>query len=335
MIDQDAQDINQMMSANSEMVVKQPSKSKFIWVVLACVVVGVVSGILVYQQSTKPTTVIKSTPKPSSLATIPSPTPVVSPVESPTIPQISQVKDKTKTKDTGAVAFPKAGKLRVYYFSPVVLGVVIHNGTASSTVVLPMVPSGQTMGMVDTGFTLTGPTSLTFDTYANTETANLAVGWIPPASSKCGAASFGTQDIAPYLTYIAAAMGTEPIVSQQCWADYTPPLKANGKPNPPELDYNDYFLFWTYTPASAASATPTPSTSPAASPSPSPSPSAAASSTATSTPTPTPTPTPSPRVAMPDTSNGTPVTGVFEVTVGTVSVGLILLVAGVFGLLFL
>jgi hypothetical protein len=38
---------------------------------------------------------------------------------------------------------------------------------------------------------------------------------------------------------------------------------------------------------------------------------------------------------MPDTSGGTPVTGVFEVTVGTISVGLILLVLGLAGLLAL
>jgi hypothetical protein len=38
---------------------------------------------------------------------------------------------------------------------------------------------------------------------------------------------------------------------------------------------------------------------------------------------------------MPDTSEGTPVTGVFEVTVATVSIGLLLLVLGLLGLLVL
>ncbi len=47
----------------------------------------------------------------------------------------------------------------------------------------------------------------------------------------------------------------------------------------------------------------------------------------------TPTPSPSPRAAMPDTSEGTPVTGVFEVTAGTVGIGLLLLIAGIFGIL--
>ena len=60
-----------------------------------------------------------------------------------------------------------------------------------------------------------------------------------------------------------------------------------------------------------------------------------ASPSPTPTPTPTPTPDVSPRVAMPDTSQGTPVTGVFEVTVASVSLGLILLMLGLFGLLAL
>ena len=41
------------------------------------------------------------------------------------------------------------------------------------------------------------------------------------------------------------------------------------------------------------------------------------------------------RATIPDTSEGVPVTGVFEVTIGTVSVGLILLVLGLAGLLAL
>jgi hypothetical protein len=36
---------------------------------------------------------------------------------------------------------------------------------------------------------------------------------------------------------------------------------------------------------------------------------------------------------MPDTSDGTPVTGVFEITVGTVSVGIVFLILGILGLL--
>jgi hypothetical protein len=72
-----------------------------------------------------------------------------------------------------------------------------------------------------------------------------------------------------------------------------------------------------------------------ASPSPSAKASASPSASAKASVTPTPSPSASPRVTMPDTTDGTPVTGVFEVTVGTISVGLILLLLGVFGLLVL
>lgn len=67
--------------------------------------------------------------------------------------------------------------------------------------------------------------------------------------------------------------------------------------------------------------------------------------TASTTPTPTPssgaytadtsTTTPSPRAGLPDTSDGTPVTGVFEVTTGTIGMGLLLLLGGLLGLLLI
>jgi hypothetical protein len=38
MADQDAQDINQMMSATADVVTTTPKKSKFLWIVLGCVV---------------------------------------------------------------------------------------------------------------------------------------------------------------------------------------------------------------------------------------------------------------------------------------------------------
>ncbi len=76
--EQDAKDINQMMAETSTTVVAptQTKKSKFIWIVLGCVVIGVGLGIVVYQQSTAP----KSTPKPSPRpVVVASPTPKASP----------------------------------------------------------------------------------------------------------------------------------------------------------------------------------------------------------------------------------------------------------------
>lgn len=174
MSDQDSQDINQMMSETAGVDVAKPRKSKFVWVVLGCVVVGVGLGVFVYQRSTVPAPSIKPTPRP-----------------------------------VATVAPPVA--------SPVVT---------------------------------------------------------PSASSS---ASVTPSPVVPQINVV--------------------------------------------TPSASSSASP--SASRAASPSPS------------ASVTPTPTPNTSPRVAMPDTSQGTPVTGVFEVTVASVSLGLIFLMLGLFGLLAL
>lgn len=80
MPDQDAEDITKMMPAGTTSLVDKPKKSKFIWVVLACVLVGTILGVIVYQQSIKPAPVVKK-PSPRPVATVqPSPTPVKSPV---------------------------------------------------------------------------------------------------------------------------------------------------------------------------------------------------------------------------------------------------------------
>jgi len=83
MEDQDAKDINQMMSGTVEPTVKTPRKSKFVWVVLGCVVLGVGLGVVVYQQSIK-STVPKTTPKPTAIAQKPA-SPIPSPYPSPTL----------------------------------------------------------------------------------------------------------------------------------------------------------------------------------------------------------------------------------------------------------
>lgn len=335
MEDQDAKDINQMMSAQPEVPLSvAPKKSRLLWVVLSCVVVGVGLGVVVYQQSIKPLPVT-STPRPTATAV----TTIPSPVGSAAPAGVNQV-----TPMTMGVDFPKAGKLRVFYHNLIATNVinVIMKGGVTSTASLPIESGVSTMGKADTGYTLTAPANLKFDTYLGSNSTELAIGWTNPVGNKCGFNGFGQVDISSYVAYATTAAAGEPIVSVQCWADYSP----TGPSDSSSLDFNDYLLIWTYTPPVGASASPStaasanPSVSPSPSPSRSPSPSPSPTPSRSPSPSPTnyyasPTPTPSARAAMPDTSNGTPVTGVFEVTVGTMSVGLILLVLGLLGLLAL
>lgn len=332
MADQDAQDINQMMSATSDVVVAAPKKSKFLWVVLSCVVVGVGLGVVVYQQSLKSTIKPTTTPRPTSVVKS-SPTVIASPLASPLAPEVNVVNAAAKT-----IPFPKGGKLRFYFQmgSWNSLGIILKDSAGTHDFTIPAGNPGTAMKIFDTGYTLPGAETITLNTYLGTDKTKLSIGWAVPANNKCGFNGFGVVDISALITYATAQAKGEPLVSTECWGDYSP-----NPADPSSKDFNDYTLIVSYTPSSTtaspspagsstASSTPTPSAT--ASPSPS---VAASPSPSTSTVTGTAMPVASPRVAMPDTTDGTPVTGVFEVTVGTVSVGLILLVLGLFGLLAL
>lgn len=334
MADQDAQDINQMMSATPEGVIAAPRKSRFLWVVLGCVILGVGLGIVVYQQSIKPAPKTVTTPKPTVLTAKPSP------IAPPVTPEISVVDAEAKT-----VSFPKAGEIRVYYevggWLP--LGMILTDPAGVHEFAYAAGTPTTRMKILDTGYRLAGPTTVSIDTFLGTDKTKLSVGWAKPGANKCGFNGFTAVDITPNITFATAEAKGEPLVSIQCWGDYSP-----NPADPSSKDFNDYTLIWSYTPSStAASASPSsaasssPVASVAASPSPVASVRASAIASATPTPTPTttststPTPVASPRVVMPDTSEGTPVTGIFEVTVGAISIGLILLIIGLFGLLAL
>ncbi len=345
MSEQDAQDINQMMSASAEVPIVAPKKSKFIWVVLGCMVIGVGLGVVVYQQSiSPPATTTKSTPKPTvkptSIAT-PTPTPEAL---VPTIPQTNVVTPMANT-----VTFPKTGKLRVYTNLnniQLLLAMTIAGQSKNLTIVNRATSATTPMNFGDSTYTVTAGSVGTFDAYLNNTSGPKMKGWIAPLDAQhkeCGESGKSTN-FESQLAYVTTKLAGETIFLYQCWEDDDSPG-----------EYNDIYMVWTYVPESvvtaspspsanasaAASSSPSPSTAASPSPSPSraaspsPSPSVRASVAASVVATPTPTPVASPRVSMPDTTDGTPVTGIFEITVGTISVGIVFLILGLFGLLVL
>jgi len=329
MADQDAQDINQMMSASADGVVKQPKKSKFLWVVLGCVVVGVGLGIFVYQQSLKPAPKPSATPRPVV-------TPIPSPIPSPAKPGVSEVVPVANT-----ITFPKSGKIRVYTdLNNIQMVITIGISGQTKTLTLPNKPVNDTtpMNAGDATFDVTAGSVGTINAYLNSTSGPKMRGWIAPfdpQQKECGIQGGSTSNNEGHLAFVQSKLAGESVFSYQCWEDDDTPG-----------EFNDIYMIWTYVPGSTTVASPSPTgsavassspassavVSPSPSPSRSPSPSPSASSTSSIT---TSTPTPSPRVTMPDTSEGTPVTGVFEVTVGTISAGLLFLILGVLGLLVL
>lgn len=331
---QDAQDIAQMNSASNDIPIANSGRKRsgLLWVVLGCIVVGVSLGIYVYQQSLKPAT------KPPTTKTTTA-TPKPSPIPSPETPQVSEVNAESKV-----VKFPKAGKLRAYYYngSWMALGVELKDAAGGDSFTISSGTPSTPMKILDTGYELTGATDITIDSYLGSDSSKMSLGWATPQANNCGFNGFGQFSIASYLTWATEQAKGEPIVSVQCWGDWSPdPADTSAK------DFNDYVMIWSYTPAGASTS---PSSSPTASVSPSPSSSAKASSTPSASPSPSASvkassspaagtakisPSPSTRAAMPDTSEGVPVTGIFEVTVGTIGLGLVLLALGLAGLLVL
>ncbi len=323
MADQDAQDISQMMSAGVSSAASAPKKSsKLLWIVLGCMVVGVGLGIFVYQQSIVPPPPVV----PASPRVLASPAPVASPA-APVVNVIQPV--------SNIVTFPKAGTVRIYFagYDPTLkFGqqpelVRLTLGGVNTDVRMPTTaaPAGAKMFSVPTTLQVVAGSAVTVKAY---DLGNLnlpAHGWIAPNAQGQCVGSTGAADASEMIAYAQAQAKGEPLVSQMCWAD-------NG--STPLDDYNDFFMILSYAPPTG-SASPSPSASATVTPSASPSPSPSKAASPSPSTTASVTPTPSPRVTMPDTSEGTPVTGVFEVTVGTISVGLILLVLGLIGLLAL
>ncbi len=315
---------------------------------LGCVVVGVGLGVFVYQQSLAPAPSPSSTPRASR-----APAASIAPVPSPVAPATNEV-----TPAANTMTFPKKGKLRIYHDLNNIQMVIqlTINGTVK-TITLPNKAASATtpMNFADSSFEVEAGSVGTITAYLNSTSGPKLRGWVTPTDTQkkvCGSNGVTPLDWEPKLVFVQAKLAGESIFEYQCWEDDDVPG-----------EFNDLYMVWTYapstatvspSPAASTTTSPSPSASVKASSSPSPSPSVKASSSpspspsvkASVSPSPsvkastaaivaTPTPTPSTRAAMPDTSEGVPVTGVFEITVGTVSVGLLLLALGLFGLLTL
>ncbi len=341
MSEQDAQDINKMMSSEPEVVIAAPKKSKFIWIVLGCVIVGVGLGVVVYQQSIKaPTTSVKTTPKPTSAVITPVPTSTVMPITTPTSTESATIpKVEFVTAAANTMTFPKSGKLRVFTnINNILLVIKITTGGSTKTLTIPnkAIDATTLLTYVDSTFDVVAGSTATIVSTLNAGGPQ-NMGWIlPTAANLCGANQGTKLDVTAQIAWAESHLAAgQTIFAKQCWAD--PGSKTVIQDN----DFNDFVLFWSYASATSASTSPaaSPSLSPSPSPSraasPSPSPSVRASVAASVVATPTPTPVASPRVSMPDTTDGTPVTGIFEITVGTISVGIVFLILGLFGLLVL
>lgn len=329
---QDAQDIVQMNSLSGEVPIAAGGKKKssLLWIVLGCVVVGVGLGVYVYQQSLSPAP--KPTPTPK--ATVKPPTPSVAPVvPEPTQPSTNQV-----TPAANTMTFPKKGKLRIYHDLnniQMVIQIVINGSTKTITLPNKSVSTSTLMNFADSSFEVEAGSVGTVKAFLNSTSGPQLRGWVEANDKKkCGSNGGSVLNWENKLDFITPKLAGESIFAYQCWEDDDTPG-----------EFNDLYMVWTYAPATstvspspASSTSPSPSASvkasaspsPSGSKSPSPSPSVKASTAATVA-----SPSPSVRAAMPDTSEGVPVTGVFEVTVGTVSVGIVLLLLGLLGLLTL
>jgi hypothetical protein len=331
--------IGESMESQTPLTLSKPRRSWLWLVVVLCVVVGVGLGVYIYQQSIAPAP--QPSPKPVVKA---SPATLVSP--SPATPNISVV-----TPQSNTLAFPKDGQVRVYIsgFDPAhpefKNELVRLTGTSSSADLISrgVVATGDKMEILESGLSVIAGQTLKIDVFDGGDETKPGYGWIAPdAAQKCGGSAAQKVDASVFINWAKSKSGSEPLVSVECWADWSP--NTNGK-DTSVGDFNDYFVIVSYTPAGAvttasplASPSPSPSPSPShvASPSPSPSPlrSPSPSPSSTTLTDTTDEESPSPRVTMPQAS-ALPTAGVFEVTVGTIGIGLIFVLAGILGLLLI
>ena len=135
-------------------------------------------------------------------------------------------------------SFPKSGALRLYFSGPANVKITLSHGTSTS--ILTTQGGRQ---FFDTGIYVFKNSSLN---YLVQDSDGQAVGWIPMSSSKkCGSGLIGGNnerfaivDVSSIYNWVKSF--GEPVASSQCWGDS--PEWAG------DLDFNDYFMFYSYTP---------------------------------------------------------------------------------------
>lgn len=318
-------------SASSQTIEAAPPRKSKLWLVVTlCVVLGVGLGIFVYQQSIAPAT---KTPTKPTASKAPIPSPVASPLPSPSpaVPEVSQV-----TPQSNVVTMPKTGEVRVYfatYEDPAQMSlnhlVRLTIPSGSADLIMPRtLQAGDKMAVVDSGLVVTAGQQMTIELYDDADETTPSYGWIAPdANKQCGGPGYSKSDASALIAWATQKAAGEQLVSVQCWGDYGPANDTS------RADMNDFLAIISYTPA-GASTTVSPSPSPTRAASPSPSPSRAASPTPAASPSVRASVAASPRVTMPEGSS-LPDAGVFEVTAGTIGVGLVFVLLGALGLLVL
>lgn len=206
--------------------------------------------------------------------------------------QRQQVSEKAVVQPLpNTVTFPKAGKMRIYYhdytreenYNNMLMQFKNGNQTAESA----NIPGGSItppakMKIFDTNIEVAAGDTYTVTQFYGGNTSQPSLGWLLPSGGKCGAPGH-IADAADKIAWATAQANGEPLVSQQCWADWL------SNPNDPSAyDFNDFFIILSYVPTTA---TPTPTVTPTATPT---------APGATLTPTPTATGT-----AAPNSCNGT------------------------------
>lgn len=168
-----------------------------------------------------------------------------------------------QTPSPNTIRFPKAGKIRIYYFDYLnsspgeSFGKMLFKLSKGGQITAVTMPGGSLQGTAkmefkDTGISVNAGDTFTVTSYYNNSTKS-NVGWIAPTSSKqCGAPGH-LASAAPQINY-ATSFGQQ-LVSQQCWGDQAVP----GDPNS-TYDFNDFVAIFSYTPSVA---TPPPTATPA------------------------------------------------------------------------
>lgn len=295
--------------------------NKSLWYVLAgVVVVALMLGGALWFYGNSLIEDPKPTPRPvvnvPPPVVVPSPTTLASPVPVPA--------DINVVSESKNVVFPKAGRVYIYYLfinssantRPYIFDLVSLKANISiqSPGGLPTAP--KLMHAIDTGLDVTAGESISVQPYDFGDFDKPSSGWIKPRDgNNCGVAPFGINDMSKELQWVRAEMSKigEPIVAEQCWADW------GGNQ---DQDYNDFLVVLTYGPVTKA-ASPSPSVTATATASPTASP-----TTSSTTALVSPTPSSTPRTATVDTSSGVPVTGVIEDTVKALGIGLGMIILG-------